>query len=246
MLEDYLDICITEIHAGKETGLGWDPVKKTIDAPDDWWEKKLQEVPEATKFRTTGLAYATKVEILFRDITATGEGSWAPSIGLVPNDIGFIDSAEVMLNEDDNVVEGLDVLDDEPNLNTHGIDDIPADLDTRDKGNKKFGLAVQCKKRKKGVEIVSQHLSRICDVIESKNTMTSKSYDKPGCNIEEVMDVVRGIAERKNDIDILKFATEVFLKRSHREMFVTIKEPWLQIDFIKRMGNREINRRSID
>jgi hypothetical protein len=26
---------------GKETGLGWDPVKKTIDAPDDWWEKKI-------------------------------------------------------------------------------------------------------------------------------------------------------------------------------------------------------------
>ena len=81
-------------------------------------------------------------------------------------------------------------------------------------------------------------MSRICDVIESKNTVTSKNFDKPGCNIEEVMDVVRGIAERENDIDILKFATEVFLKRSHREMFVTIKEPWLQIDFIKRMGNR--------
>jgi hypothetical protein len=26
---------------GKETGLGWDPVKKTIDASDDWWEKKI-------------------------------------------------------------------------------------------------------------------------------------------------------------------------------------------------------------
>jgi hypothetical protein len=178
------------------------------------------------------------VEILFRDITATGEGSWAPSIGLVPNDIGAINGVDVNFDEDGNVLEGEDILDDEPNLNTYGIDDIPADLDTRDKGNKKFGLMAQCRKRKKGVQIVSQHLSRICDVIESKNTMTSKSYDKPGCNIEEVMDVVRGIAERENDIDILKFATEVFLKRSHREMFVTIKEPWLQIDFIKRMGNR--------
>jgi hypothetical protein len=136
-------------------------------------------------------------------------------------------------------------LNDEPNLNAYGIDDIPTNLDTRDKGNKKFGLMVQCKKKKKGVQIISQHLSRICDVIESRNTMTSKRYDKPGCNIEKVMNVVRGIAERENDIDILKFATEVFLKRSHREMFVTIKEPWLQIDFIKRMGNREINRRSI-
>jgi hypothetical protein len=35
-----------------------------------------------------------------------------------------------MLNKDDNVVEGLDVLNDKLNLNTHGIDDISADLDT--------------------------------------------------------------------------------------------------------------------
>jgi hypothetical protein len=153
------------------------------------------------------LAYAIKVEILFRDITATREGSWAPSIGLVPNDIDVINGVDINFDEDVNVLEGKYVLDDEPNLNTYGIDDIPADLDTRDKGNKKFGLTVQCKKRKKGVQIVNQYLSRICDIIESKNTMTSKSYDKPGYSIEEVMDVVRGIAEKENDIDILKFAT---------------------------------------
>jgi hypothetical protein len=57
--------------------------------------------------------------------------------------------------------------------------------------------------------------------------MTSKSYDKPGCSIEDVMDVVQGIAEIETDIDILRIATEVFLKRSHRDMFVTLKEPWL-------------------
>jgi hypothetical protein len=135
------------------------------------------------------------VKILFRDITTTGEGSWAPSIRLVPNDIGIIDTADVMFDEDDNVVEGLDVLDDEPNLNTRGIDDIPFDLATRDKRNKKFGLAVKCNKKKKRVQIVSQYMGRICDVIESKNTVTSKPYNKLGCNIEEVMDVVIGIAE---------------------------------------------------
>jgi hypothetical protein len=187
------------------------------------------------------------IKILFRNITATGEGSWAPSIGLVSNDIGAIDAVDVMFDEDDNVVKGLDVLDDEPNLNTHGIDDTSTDLNMRDKRTKKFGLAIQCKKRNKGVQIVSQHLSRICDVIEIKNTVTSKSYDKPECNIEEVMDVVRGIVERENDIDdILKFATEVFFKRLHREMFVTIKKPWLQIGFIMQMGNREINHRSME
>jgi hypothetical protein len=46
-------------------------------------------------------------------------------------------------------------LDDESNLNKHGIDNISADLDMQNKGNKKFSLAVQCKKRKKGVQIIS-------------------------------------------------------------------------------------------
>ncbi|CAN6583421.1 unnamed protein product [Malus baccata var. baccata] len=27
---------------GKETGLGWDPVKQTIIASDEWWEKKVK------------------------------------------------------------------------------------------------------------------------------------------------------------------------------------------------------------
>jgi hypothetical protein len=90
-----------------------------------------------------------KVKILFRDITTIGERSWVPFIGLVPNDIGVIYGEDGMLNKDDNVVEGLDVLNDKPNLNTHGIDDISTDLNMRDKRNKKSGLAVQFKKRKK-------------------------------------------------------------------------------------------------
>jgi hypothetical protein len=172
----------------------------------------MQEIPEATKFRTTGLAHAMKVKILFRDITATGEGSWAPSTRLVPNDIGAIDGNDVMLDQNDNVVEGLDALDDESNLNTHSIDDIPTDLDMQDNGNKKVGLTVQCKKRKKGVQIVSQCLSRICDVIESINTLTSKNYDKLGCSIEEVMNVVRGLLKEKMTLTSLSVQPRYFLR----------------------------------
>ena len=27
---------------GKETGLGWDHVKQTIEATDEWWNRKLK------------------------------------------------------------------------------------------------------------------------------------------------------------------------------------------------------------
>ncbi|KAL6293891.1 hypothetical protein ACE6H2_002033 [Prunus campanulata] len=41
----------------KETGLGWDPVKQTIKATDEWWDKKIKEKPEVARFRTHGLKH---------------------------------------------------------------------------------------------------------------------------------------------------------------------------------------------
>ncbi|XP_052477704.1 L10-interacting MYB domain-containing protein-like isoform X2 [Gossypium raimondii] len=35
---------------GEDTGLWWNPIKRTVDASDDWWENRLQVMPEAKKF----------------------------------------------------------------------------------------------------------------------------------------------------------------------------------------------------
>ncbi|XP_008352381.2 L10-interacting MYB domain-containing protein-like [Malus domestica] len=35
---------------GKETGLGWDLVKQTIIASDEWWEKKVKENSKVEKY----------------------------------------------------------------------------------------------------------------------------------------------------------------------------------------------------
>jgi hypothetical protein len=43
-----------------------------------------------------------------------------------------------------------------------------------------------------------------------------------------------GLLKEKMTLTSLTLQHRYFLiKRSHREMFVTIKKPWLQIDFIK-------------
>ncbi|XP_030941923.1 L10-interacting MYB domain-containing protein-like [Quercus lobata] len=34
-----------------DTGLSWNAVKGTIDASDDWWDRKLKDIPKATKFQ---------------------------------------------------------------------------------------------------------------------------------------------------------------------------------------------------
>ncbi|MFQ6656626.1 hypothetical protein Gotur_026652 [Gossypium turneri] len=46
LTEKFCDICIKEIlkgnRPGEDTGLGWNPIKRTVDASDDWWESRLQ------------------------------------------------------------------------------------------------------------------------------------------------------------------------------------------------------------
>ncbi|XP_057416756.1 uncharacterized protein LOC130711239 [Lotus japonicus] len=72
----------------KETGLGWDEEKKTLAAPDEWWEKKIMENKQYAKYRYKGLAYANELTILFKDVVATGKHAWAPSSRVLPNEEG--------------------------------------------------------------------------------------------------------------------------------------------------------------
>nr|KJB80684.1 hypothetical protein B456_013G110200 [Gossypium raimondii] len=67
----------------------WDTLKKEWKAwkklkgrdTDDWWESKLEVVPEAQKFRTSSidLEFEGKLDQMFRGIVATGDKAWAPS-----------------------------------------------------------------------------------------------------------------------------------------------------------------------
>ncbi|MFQ6650466.1 hypothetical protein Gotur_022580, partial [Gossypium turneri] len=66
---------------GEDTGLGWNPIKRTVDASDDWWESRLKVVPEAQKLRTSGIdpEFEGKLDQMFMRIVATGDKAWAPS-----------------------------------------------------------------------------------------------------------------------------------------------------------------------
>ncbi|XP_054811312.1 L10-interacting MYB domain-containing protein-like [Prosopis cineraria] len=62
-----------------ETGLGWDSDKNTVDAPDEWWERKILENPLYEKFRYKGLRFARELTLIFKDVLATGETLFVPS-----------------------------------------------------------------------------------------------------------------------------------------------------------------------
>ncbi|KAG8366207.1 hypothetical protein BUALT_Bualt17G0052500 [Buddleja alternifolia] len=58
-----------------ESGLGWNIEKGTIEQTPEWWERKLQEVPEAAKYRYHGPMLLEEQEMLFSDVVATRESA---------------------------------------------------------------------------------------------------------------------------------------------------------------------------
>ncbi|XP_020582979.1 uncharacterized protein LOC110026401 [Phalaenopsis equestris] len=74
------------------TGMGWDPVKRTIDAPEEWWAEKLQAVPSAKKFKFVGIdpVMEEKLDGMFTGVVATGTHAFTP------NDIGLSSSVQEM------------------------------------------------------------------------------------------------------------------------------------------------------
>ncbi|MFQ6663493.1 hypothetical protein Gotur_031002 [Gossypium turneri] len=57
---------------GEDTDLGWNPIKRTVDVSDDWWESRLQ------------------LDQMFMGIVATGDKAWAPSSGTLRS--GFFEN----------------------------------------------------------------------------------------------------------------------------------------------------------
>ncbi|OMO49783.1 hypothetical protein CCACVL1_30802 [Corchorus capsularis] len=71
---------------GTYTELGWDPIKNTIDASEDWWDERLKVVPDASKFKLGGIdpELEGKLQQMFNGIAATGNNALAPSSRVQP------------------------------------------------------------------------------------------------------------------------------------------------------------------
>ncbi|XP_062080012.1 L10-interacting MYB domain-containing protein-like [Humulus lupulus] len=199
-----------------ETGLGWDIQRQTVDAPDEWWDAKLQKYPDAAKFRVRGLEHSFKLDELFRDVTATGARAWAPTSGSLPP----------LYTEDHNDIE----IDENLEESDHeGVGD-PMKKETKLLGpNRK-----QFKKGKKNnstTSKLSKQLDEICEAI--KNRSSYIRTDPPGCSVQEVIDKLVTLPGCEPMSPLFKVGTSLFTKKANREIFVALKEPKYQIEWLK-------------
>ncbi|KAK3222634.1 hypothetical protein Dsin_009659 [Dipteronia sinensis] len=102
---------------GKEIGLGWNTNLKTIDAPNEWWLRKLEVYPNVAKFCKEGTDAEMKGKFyrMFMNTTTmgdTGDHAWTPSSNALPSD-------GCELNNNDTIVLDNDLVDEDAVKVTH-------------------------------------------------------------------------------------------------------------------------------
>ncbi|KAK2655394.1 hypothetical protein Ddye_008446 [Dipteronia dyeriana] len=73
----------------KETGIGWDPAKKTVDAPPEWWQSKIKMNVEYQKFCDVGISpdMMDMYDKMFKGSTAVGNCVMIPSFTILPEEM---------------------------------------------------------------------------------------------------------------------------------------------------------------
>uniref|UniRef100_A0A5B6Z1X7 Myb/SANT-like domain-containing protein n=1 Tax=Davidia involucrata TaxID=16924 RepID=A0A5B6Z1X7_DAVIN len=189
-----------------ETGLGWDSVKQTISASNEWWINKLEIIPEAAKFREKGLANKDELDQLFGDVAATGAHAFAPSSGVLPHMLADSPPASI----DDDVYR--------PNMDNISMDSIPMDDSTSLTDDVDQISPTQREKIKKSgsrrgkrlsSDRLDDHLDRILSVVESTGA-TSKS-PRPVAHIsKDCMAVLRNMEGVESCGPLFMLGTRLF------------------------------------
>ncbi|XP_028111665.1 uncharacterized protein LOC114309974 [Camellia sinensis] len=168
--EIYIKLCVEQVKARHKHGLGRDTLIGAISASDEWWTKKfelLQRYPDAAKFRHMPLQFTDNLDILFSDVTATGEWVYTLSSGVMPHTDETLEEFHTPHDAEFHDDADLEVV-------------HPSDLNKKRLSNTN-GSSNNCKTKKKffGTALLNKTLDRIVNVVESSlatSTQTSSRY----------------------------------------------------------------------
>ncbi|KAM3211717.1 hypothetical protein ACQJBY_065063 [Aegilops geniculata] len=217
----------------RETGAGWDYVNNTVSQDDEWWKKAkiassfANDIKGCGKFKKKGLANEQNLRIIFGDITTDGTDHWNPSSGIPPPSSAAVKAA---INVDE--IEDLDLDDTEEQTSQA----------TPTSSKVRLGIVIPEKNKKpKTAQVMCEQFTRIGDIAEASHS-SFQSFMKQGeanC-VTSVMDEVIACGATVGT-DEFFMASELFVKRAQREMFLYIplesRKSWLRRKYDLKYGN---------
>lgn len=174
---------------------------------------------------------------MFMNITATGAHAQAPSCGKLPSPkVDICEDDVIPLEDSDDSVDSMPIQTpgSKECVSGRGKKRLTQEVDLQVKNEKKpKGPIVLGKKKVKGAAKLSQQIDRFIDVVES-NAGTSKSVKSAERNtIAEVMKTLESVPECEPGSTLWLFATRLFLNKEKREMFATMKDDGVKLQWLK-------------
>ncbi|MBA0555933.1 hypothetical protein Golob_026078, partial [Gossypium lobatum] len=90
----------------RDTSLGWNLIKRSVDALDDWWDSTLKNIRHWSKFEG-------KLNQMFMEVVATSDKAWAPSFNTLRSEFfKDVDNKIHEKNEEESVKNDVHISND--------------------------------------------------------------------------------------------------------------------------------------
>ncbi|XP_038719906.1 L10-interacting MYB domain-containing protein-like [Tripterygium wilfordii] len=228
-----------------DTGTGWDNVRNTILADNDWWERRIQEDKKVAKFRIQGPENLEQLETLFDGIMATGEFAFFAGA-----------SNENAVNHNDqmrksSIGENVDSLhissdyspDPEFDINIEQSNEVTSSPTPplRQVRRRSGTSGTRGKKKRRASasdyrEDISKSLGNLVSTVNSRShSIASTPVSGAKAEIAECMRILEEIPETAEMGDLLLFALKLFHNKDHREYFTAMLRRDWQLAWLKMM-----------
>ncbi|KAK9008534.1 hypothetical protein V6N11_075423 [Hibiscus sabdariffa] len=225
----------------KDIGLGWNSVKGTVDASEEWWESRLKVVPEAQRFKLAGIdpELEGKLDQMFKGMVAIDDKAWIPSSSILP--INFVEPGNETFEdiEEENAVDDVHMLSQigcEGNNESLEIQPQPMELVNQKCKSIEAGSShIKFGKRKSSKQVEGVAVDKLCSAADSMSP--AASILTPVMDPFDIPQAVKILGELSEEVpeasELYFYALKLIINNDKRVVFLSIP-PRIRVWSLKR------------
>ena len=178
-----------------------------------------QDIPGCGRFQKQGIRNEDNLKVMFEDITSDGTDHWCPTTGNLSQSATLGTDVVNLEGEDDN---DIDEVDESP---------------TSGRGKRAANVLSDNSKKPKTSQVMQDEIKKVgCLAERTQTSLESFTKKDETCSVKAMMDLVVECGGVYGS-DEYFIATELFVKREQREMFLHMPTPENRLDWLKRKYN---------
>ncbi|XP_038715073.1 L10-interacting MYB domain-containing protein-like [Tripterygium wilfordii] len=219
-----------------ETGLGWDPIRQTVLADNEWWERKIKQNKKCAKFRNHGIKNKDELNFLFGGQGATGVHAFNPSADPPTEDVaeGSQPTEQRQRGLEDLLSGDEDSTDPEYDVNADVNADVQSSPNPPPRGSRRSNTpAPRGRQKRKDNDVREEISNSLGQLVAAVNSRTSvgTTVSNNG-DIDDVMLILEEFPETANGGPLLRCALKLFEKRENRDWFLRIGRRKWQLEWL--------------